>query len=54
MHVGDRRRTDVGGARAAGMRAVRITTAFCDPDEDAPEGDAVISSYDELLPALGL
>lgn len=54
VHVGDRRRTDVGGARAAGMRAVRITTAFCDPDEDAPEGDAVISSYDELLPALGL
>jgi HAD superfamily hydrolase (TIGR01509 family) len=54
VHIGDRRRTDVGGARAAGMRAVRITAAFEDPDEDAPEGDAVISSYTELLPVLGL
>jgi HAD superfamily hydrolase (TIGR01549 family) len=54
VHIGDRRRTDVGGARAAGMRAVRITAAYEDPDEDAPEADAVISSYDELLPALGL
>jgi HAD superfamily hydrolase (TIGR01549 family) len=53
-HVGDRRRTDVAGAQAAGMRAVRITTAYQDTDEDAPEGDVVISSYEELLPALGL
>lgn len=53
-HVGDRRRTDVAGAQAAGMRAVRITAVFQDPDEDAPEGDAVISSYEELLPVLGL
>lgn len=54
VHVGDRRRTDVGGARAAGMRAVRITAAYEDPDEDAPEADAVIASYSELLPTLGL
>jgi HAD superfamily hydrolase (TIGR01549 family) len=52
-HVGDRRRTDVGGARAAGMRAVRVTAAFEDPDDDLPD-DIVISSYEELLPALGL
>jgi HAD superfamily hydrolase (TIGR01549 family) len=52
VHVGDRKRTDVAGARAAGMRAVRITTAYNDPDE-GPD-DIVISSYDELLPALGL
>jgi HAD superfamily hydrolase (TIGR01549 family) len=53
VHVGDRRRTDVAGAQAAGMRTVRITTAFDDPD-DGPPGDVVISAYDELLPALGL
>ena len=37
-----------------GCRAVRVTTVFEDPDEDAPEGDVVISSYEDLLPALGL
>jgi HAD superfamily hydrolase (TIGR01549 family) len=52
VHVGDRRRTDVAGARAAGMRAVRITTAYEDT-EDGPD-DIVIASYGELLPALGL
>jgi FMN phosphatase YigB (HAD superfamily) len=52
VHVGDRKRTDVAGARAAGMRAVRITTAYEDPD-DGPD-DIVISSYGDLLPALGL
>ena len=52
VHVGDRKRTDVAGARAAGMRAVRITTVYEDPDDGAD--DLVISSYRELLPALGL
>jgi putative hydrolase of the HAD superfamily len=52
VHVGDRKRTDVAGARAAGMRAVRITAAFEDGDE-GPD-DIVISSYRDLLPALGL
>ena len=52
VHVGDRRRTDVAGAQAAGMRAVRITTVYEDPDE-GPD-DIVISSYRDLLPALGL
>jgi putative hydrolase of the HAD superfamily len=53
VHVGDRRRTDVAGAHAAGMLAVRITTAFDDTD-DGPPGDIVISSYEGLVPALGL
>jgi FMN phosphatase YigB (HAD superfamily) len=52
VHIGDRKRTDVAGALAAGMRAVRITAAFEDPDE-GPD-DIVISSYQDLLPALGL
>jgi putative hydrolase of the HAD superfamily len=54
VHVGDRRRTDVAGAQALGMRAVRITTVFEDEPDQGPSGDAVISSYKELLPALGL
>jgi FMN hydrolase / 5-amino-6-(5-phospho-D-ribitylamino)uracil phosphatase len=53
VHIGDRRRTDVAGAQAAGMRAVRVTAAFED-DDDGPPGDIVLSSYEELLPALGL
>jgi len=54
VHIGDRRRTDVAGARAAGMRTIRVTAVYEDPDEDSPEGDTVISSYEEILPALGL
>jgi len=54
VHVGDRRRTDVAGAQALGMRAVRITAVFEDDPDQGPSGDAVIASYDELLPALGL
>jgi FMN phosphatase YigB (HAD superfamily) len=54
VHVGDRRRTDVAGAQAVGMRAVRITAVYEDASDDEPPGDAVISSYDDLLPALGL
>lgn len=54
-HVGDRRRTDVAGAQGMGMRAVRLTAVFDDDDPDeGPPGDAVIGSYEELLPALGL
>ena len=53
-HVGDRRRTDIGGAMAVGMRAVRLTAVFEDDPDQGPSGDAVISSYGELLPALGL
>lgn len=51
-HIGDRRRTDVAGALGMGMRAVRLTTIYDDPDE-GPSGDAVIASYADLLPALG-
>ena len=54
VHVGDRRRTDVAGAQALGMRAVRITAAFEDDSDHEPPGDVVIASYDDLLPALGL
>ena len=53
-HVGDRRRTDIAGAKAMGMTAVRLNAVFEDDPEQGPSGDAVISSYDDLLPALGL
>jgi putative hydrolase of the HAD superfamily len=55
VHIGDRRRTDVAGASALGMKAVRLTAAFDDDDPDeGPPGDVVLSSYEDLLPALGL
>jgi FMN phosphatase YigB (HAD superfamily) len=53
-HVGDRRRTDIAGAQALGMRAVRLTAAFEDDPDEGPSGDAVVSSYEDLLRALGL
>ncbi len=54
-HVGDRRRTDIAGASAMGMRAVRITAVFDDDDPgQGPSGDAVIDSYGTLLDALDL
>jgi FMN phosphatase YigB (HAD superfamily) len=46
-HVGDLRFTDVAGARAAGMLAIRFTAA-ADDSEPGPEGDHVIGSYEEL------
>jgi hypothetical protein len=37
------------------MRAVRITAAYADDEPaEGPDGDVVVSSYGELLPALGL
>lgn len=53
-HIGDRRRTDIAGAMAMGMTAVRLTAVFDDPPEQGPSGDIVVSSYEELLPALGI
>ena len=53
-HVGDRRRTDIAGAQALGMRAVRLAAVFDDDPVQGPSGDAVVTSYEDLLPALGL
>ena len=53
-HVGDRRRTDVAGAQAMGMLAVRYTAVYDDPEHDAPEADIVISHYQDLPEQLGL
>ena len=53
-HVGDLRRTDIAGARAMGMTAVRYTGVYDDDSQPSPEGHIVIPDHAELLPALGL
>lgn len=52
-HVGDLRFTDMAGARALGMRAVRFR-GFNDDTGEGPEGDVAIDSYADLEEALGL
>ena len=53
-HVGDLRRTDVAGARAMGMTAVRYTGIFDDDSQPEPEGHHVVADHGELPVALGL
>ncbi|MEY2477139.1 MAG: putative hydrolase of the superfamily [Actinomycetota bacterium] len=52
-HVGDLRRTDVAGALAMGMTAVRYIGVFDDDSADQPEADHVVSSHAELPGVLG-
>jgi FMN phosphatase YigB (HAD superfamily) len=52
-HVGDRRRTDVGGAIAMGMTAVRYNAVYEDVSAPEPEGHLVTSRMDELPGLLG-
>lgn len=55
VHVGDRRRTDVAGAQAMGMRSLRFTGVYDDDDvEQGPSGDGVLAHYGEFLAAVGL
>jgi FMN phosphatase YigB (HAD superfamily) len=53
-HVGDRRRTDVAGALAVGMTAVRYRGVYDDLAPDAPEADLVLDDLVQLPAALGL
>jgi FMN phosphatase YigB (HAD superfamily) len=50
-HVGDLRRTDVAGARAAGFVSVRYCGAYDDASE-LPEADVVIGHHDDLVASL--
>jgi FMN phosphatase YigB (HAD superfamily) len=52
-HVGDMRRTDVAGARALGMRAIRFR-GFSDDTGEEPEADLVLEDLAALPEALGL
>jgi FMN phosphatase YigB (HAD superfamily) len=47
-HIGDLRRTDVAGARAVGMLALRYCGAY-DDTSDGPEGDHVIDHHAAVL-----
>jgi FMN phosphatase YigB (HAD superfamily)/predicted kinase len=53
LHVGDLLATDVAGARALGMRTVRIHARHDDASE-LPEADFVVGSHAELLQVLGI
>jgi FMN phosphatase YigB (HAD superfamily) len=53
VHVGDLRRTDVAGGRAAGMGTVRLRARF-DDLEPLPEADAVVDTHAELAALLGV
>lgn len=53
-HVGDNPRTDVGGARALGMRTARFTGFADRAAAGLPEADVVVADLRELPSALGL
>ena len=53
-HVGDLRRTDVAGALAMGMTAVRYTGVFDDTATDHPEAHHVVADHTELPALLGV
>lgn len=46
-HIGDLRRTDVAGARQAGLHAILFTGVRLD-DDDAPDPDAVLPHWNTL------
>jgi len=48
VHIGDRRRTDVAGALAAGMHAVRYRAVFDDLDTSYRDAPVVIDEHREL------
>ena len=53
-HVGDSRRTDVAGAKAIGMTAVRYTYFVDAPAETGPEAHHVLDDHAKLASALGI
>jgi FMN phosphatase YigB (HAD superfamily) len=53
-HVGDRRRTDVGGAIAMGMISVRYNGVYEDKATGAPEADIVLADMADLPMLLGV
>ena len=53
VHVGDRRRSDVAGARALGMGSVRIRWHYDDRSDD-PDADAIADSHAHLCDLLGV
>lgn len=55
LHIGDLRRTDIAGAQAIGMTAVRYRGVFDDPPVTPDvEGDHVVDDLTELLAIVGV
>jgi putative hydrolase of the HAD superfamily len=54
VHVGDGRRTDMAGAMAMGMTAVRYTYFNDLPDDSGPEGHHVLNDHAKLPATIGL
>ena len=53
-HVGDSRRTDVAGARAAGMTSIRYSYFVDAPPDTGPEAHHVLNDHTKLATTLGL
>lgn len=53
-HIGDLRRTDIAGARAMGMTAIRYTGIHDDDSQPEPEGHHVIADHADLPAVLGV
>jgi putative hydrolase of the HAD superfamily len=53
-HIGDLRRTDVAGALAMGMTAVRYTGIYDDDSQATPEAAYVVADHTDLPRVLGL
>jgi FMN phosphatase YigB (HAD superfamily) len=53
-HVGDRQRTDIGGAQAMGMTAIRYNAIYDEDDADAPQADFVTADLTEVPALLGV
>ena len=53
-HVGDRQRTDVGGALAAGMRAIRYSAILDEDDPELPQAHAVTDDLTQIPALLGV
>ena len=54
VHVGDSRRTDVAGAQAMGMTAVRYTYFVDAPPDSGPEAHHVLDEHAKLAAALDI
>jgi FMN phosphatase YigB (HAD superfamily) len=53
-HVGDSRRTDVAGARAVGMTAIRYSYFVDAPPDTGPEAHHVLEDHAQLAATLGI
>ena len=53
VHVGDLRRTDIAGARAAGLGSVRFRGVY-DDASDHPEADIVVDRLADVLALVGV